>query len=281
MLRRSILLFVTGALAPFVWFTASGGEADQNPAQCETPDLQAAVAKVKKCECPEDICTVSVEAGNAGVLRDGFQRESEALAGAFPKAATDQGQGDRAYAAYRRFVNLVPQYVPSAPGYNGPNVVHYSPYGYWVYQNGGSGGRLALETMPPQEQCRRTNESETQLINAVKKSQCQAIAEAIVAHECYHFDRCVKVGSAVKYMEQTTAAASAAEEAQAYGAQLNSLMAAEQTVFQSCKINPRCSNLAGAVRDPACWGHSTGGGKGIQHDCPANVKKPKKIPTVP
>jgi hypothetical protein len=254
MSTRYILHFATAILASVLaWSTAAGGESD---------DCAQVLAKLPECKCEHILC-LAHDAVNATTLRDRFAREAENLGKLYPNAATDGQQANASKDAYGQFVSTVGSDLPPAPGYTGPTVIPYESVGGYAYVRGSTGAVASLQKMPVKDQCARTAASKAKLCEAVQKSVCRGMAEAIVAHENYHVEQCVALGGAVNYLNRTQAQI-ATEEAQAYQRQDDVLTKAEEKARESCPCDPLKPS---SFRNRKCWGSDAEGSKGRKSPC--------------
>jgi hypothetical protein len=196
--------------------------------------LAPAVAQAAECTCAH-LPVLQAELRNAQRLQANFRNRIPAL------QAMGEGASQAAlqqFAAGDARSGLVP-----VPGYNGPNEFDYVPQGQNVDPS-------RFDAFTADQLCRMTDSAAQRLEQAMRATACDGIAEALRAHENVHVNRCRSVG--YRGYLGMHGAARAAEEVEAYGAQIAALRGAiadvlaranarilfEQTVRTQMPANP-------------------------------------------
>ena len=163
----------------------------------------------KECDC-SNLKVLQVELRNAVKLQQAFRNEIAVLRGMSP------GASSQALQAFAR--SAARQGLQTVPGYNGPSEVDYDNKGSSLYDPTHPGS-----TYTAQQLCDMTNGATQTLNRAIAASACAGIGDALRAHEAVHQKSCLAKGF-VPYFNMS-GADRAAEEVEAYGAQISVLRA--------------------------------------------------------
>lgn len=197
-MRRSFWIAVT-VFCLLVFAPNSTGPALSSPAD----------SGQKECDC-SNLKALQVELRNAIKLQQAFRAEAAKLKG------MSSEQSSQALQAFAQ--GAARQGLQTVPGYNGPSEVDYENKGSSLYDPTHPG-----KTFTPQQLCDMTNGATQTLNRAIAASACAGIGDALRAHEAVHQKSCLAKGF-VPYFNMS-GADRAAEEVQAYGAQIAALRA--------------------------------------------------------
>jgi hypothetical protein len=163
----------------------------------------------KECDC-SNLKALQVELRNAVKLQQAFRNEAAVLRGMGSEASSQALQAFAQGAAR--------QGLQTVPGYNGPSEVDYENKGSSLYDPTHPG-----KTFTPQQLCDMTSGATQTLNRVIAASACGGIGDALRAHEAVHQKSCLAKGF-VPYFNMS-GADRAAEEVEAYGAQIAVLRA--------------------------------------------------------
>jgi hypothetical protein len=185
----------------------------------------AANAAPGVCAC-QHAKALKADLETARFLRDAFLRKGQELAGRLQRGEQTLRQSQDALQVFRRSEALK---VQAPPGYHGPETAHYVPVGYDELEKYAEGPKLEnfLKGLRNNRKrnvasCKRNPRSLEELRQVEAGSVCVGMARAARAHEDHHLGTCREHGF-VTYWYERSGAEEAAEEAQAYAAQIKVL----------------------------------------------------------
>lgn len=170
----------------------------------------------KSCECSH-LKGLEADLSNAVYLQRAFRNQIPGLR----KLAKMSALGE-----YQRIAQNLARKVKRPPGYTGPDTVDFTPWGDNVYSDENL-GRYSNEKL-----CEPSQNTKQDLERAEEGAICAEDAAAIRAHEDVHQQMCRSKG--YRAYRDMHPADRAAEEGDAYEAQIKVLRAVIETLSRSC-----------------------------------------------